>query len=90
MGMLIKQGKGYTDAALAWRKVEVADPRNPDRWMNERRTRMPILCTQSSEYTLLGAAGGRPLLTLSPFVNGSTAAKTRAGARRRTSPPAPS
>jgi hypothetical protein len=30
MGMLIKQGKGYTGAALAWRRVEVASPRDPD------------------------------------------------------------
>ena len=31
MGMLIKQGKGYTGAALARRRVEVASPRDPDR-----------------------------------------------------------
>lgn len=31
MGMLIKQGKeGYTGAALARRRVEMASPRNPD------------------------------------------------------------
>jgi hypothetical protein len=31
MRMLIKQGrKGYTGAALAWRRVEVAIPRDPD------------------------------------------------------------
>lgn len=30
MGMLIKQGKGYTGAALARRRVEVASPRDPD------------------------------------------------------------
>ena len=30
MGMVIKQGKGYTGAALAWRRVEVASPRDPD------------------------------------------------------------
>jgi hypothetical protein len=65
MGMLIKQGKGYTGAALAWRRVEVADPRKPDRSMNERRTRMPILCTQSSEYALFGR--GRWKTTLDPL-----------------------
>ncbi len=31
MGMLIKQGKGYTGAALAWRRDEIAIPRDPDR-----------------------------------------------------------
>ena len=31
MGMLIKQGKGYTGAALARRRVEVASPLDPDR-----------------------------------------------------------
>lgn len=38
--MLIKQGKGYTGAALAWRRVEVAIPRDPDTGLEDRRGRI--------------------------------------------------